>query len=74
MPLPFTGITSTFAETDPHVGDTKTLMTCGSDREASPGSNEVMIWTENSNETPGGNGLSGPLALWWRSLYRMGIK
>jgi hypothetical protein len=51
----FTGITSTFAETDPHVGDYEDAYDMWLNGEASPGSNEVMIWNENYNQTPGGN-------------------
>ena len=51
----FSTLTSSFAETDPHVGDYEDAYDMWLNGVASSGSNEVMIWNENYNQTPAGS-------------------
>ncbi len=49
----FSKITSTFAETDPHVGIYEDAYDMWINGEATSSSTEVMIWTENFHQVPG---------------------
>jgi Glycosyl hydrolase family 12 len=51
----FSTLTSSFAETDPHVGIYEDAYDMWLNGVASSGSNEVMIWNENYNQVPGGS-------------------
>jgi len=51
----FNTITSTFAATSPHVGIYNVAYDIWLNGVASPGCTEVMIWTENYNQVPGGS-------------------
>ena len=51
----FKSITSTFAETSPHVGIYNFAYDLWINGVASPGCTEIMIWTENFNQVPGGS-------------------
>jgi hypothetical protein len=51
----FNSITSTFAETSPHVGIYNVAYDIWTNGVASPGSTEIMIWSENFNQVPGGS-------------------
>jgi hypothetical protein len=51
----FSSITSTFAETSPHVGIYEDAYDMWLNGVASSGSTEVMIWTENFNQVPSGS-------------------
>jgi Glycosyl hydrolase family 12 len=51
----FNSITSTFAETSPHVGIYEDAYDMWLNGVASSGSTEVMIWTENFNQVPAGS-------------------
>jgi hypothetical protein len=51
----FSSITSTFSEVGPHVGDYEYAYDMWVNGVASPGSNEVMIWTDNFGQTPAGS-------------------
>jgi Glycosyl hydrolase family 12 len=51
----FSGISSTFAETSPHVGIYEDAYDIWLNGIASSGSTEVMIWTENFNQSPAGS-------------------
>jgi len=59
----FTTITSTFAETSPHVGDYEVAYDCWFNNNA----NEVMVWVDNYNQTPGGNKVASGVSLGGRS-------
>jgi hypothetical protein len=66
----FTTITATFAETSPHVGDYEVAWDCWFNNQA----NEVMIWVDNYNQTPGGSKVASSVSLggrswdvWWNS-------
>lgn len=50
----FDAITSTFAETSPHVGIYNVTYDLWLNGIAKPGCTEIMIWTENFKQTPGG--------------------
>jgi hypothetical protein len=51
----FNVITSTFAETSPHVGIYNVAYDIWINGIATSGSNELMIWTENYNQVPAGS-------------------
>jgi len=51
----FDSITSNFAETSPHVGIYNFAYDLWINGIASPGCTEIMIWTENFNQVPGGS-------------------
>lgn len=51
----FHSVTSTFAETSPHVGIYEDAYDMWLNGVASSGSTEVMIWTENFHQTPSGS-------------------
>jgi hypothetical protein len=51
----FNSITSTFAETSPHVGIYNFAYDIWINGIASPGCTEIMIWNENFNQVPGGS-------------------
>ena len=51
----FTTLTSSFAETDPHVGIYEDAYDMWLNGIATRTSNEVMIWNENYHQTPGGS-------------------
>jgi hypothetical protein len=51
----FKSITSTFAETDPHVGIYEDAYDMWLNGVSSSGSTEVMIWTNNFHQVPGGS-------------------
>jgi hypothetical protein len=48
-------ITSSFAETSPHVGTYNVAYDIWINGIATPGCTEIMIWTENFNQVPGGS-------------------
>jgi hypothetical protein len=50
----FGSITSTFAETSPHVGIYNVAYDLWINGIAKPGCTEIMIWTENFKQVPGG--------------------
>jgi hypothetical protein len=50
----FESITSSFAETSPHVGIYNVGYDIWINGIAKPGCTEIMIWTENFNQVPGG--------------------
>ena len=50
----YESITSRFAETSPHVGIYNVAYDIWINGVASAGSTEIMIWTENFNQVPGG--------------------
>ena len=50
----FGAITSTFAETSPHLGIYNVAYDIRLNGIASPGCTEIMIWTENFHQVPGG--------------------
>ncbi len=50
----FESLTSTFAATSPHVGIYNVAYDIWINGVASPGCTEIMIWTENFNQVPGG--------------------
>jgi len=50
----FDSLTSRFAETSPHVGVYNVAYDLWINGIASPGCTEIMIWTENFKQTPGG--------------------
>ena len=51
----FKTITSTFAETSPHVGIYDVAYDIWTNGVATPGCTEFMIWNENYKQTPGGS-------------------
>lgn len=51
----FTVLTSTFAATSPHVGIYNVSYDLWIDGIAAPGGAELMIWTENFDQVPGGD-------------------
>ncbi len=51
----FNSITSTFAETSPHVGIYNFAYDIWINGIATPGCTEIMIWNENFNQVPGGS-------------------
>jgi hypothetical protein len=51
----FNSVTSAFAETSPHVGIYNFAYDIWINGIASPGCTEIMIWTENFNQVPGGS-------------------
>ena len=51
----FTTITSTFAETSPHVGIYNVAYDIWINGIATPGCTEIMIWNENFNQVPAGS-------------------
>lgn len=51
----FSSITSTFAETSPHVGIYNFAYDIWINGITSPGCTEIMIWSENFNQVPGGS-------------------
>jgi hypothetical protein len=51
----FNSIRSTFAETSPHVGIYNFAYDIWINGIASPGCTEIMIWSENFNQVPGGS-------------------
>jgi hypothetical protein len=51
----FNAITSTFAESSPHVGIYNVAYDIWTNGVATSGSTEFMIWTENYNQVPAGN-------------------
>jgi hypothetical protein len=51
----FNAITSTFAETSPHVGIYDVAYDIWTNGVATSGSTEFMIWTENYNQAPSGS-------------------
>jgi hypothetical protein len=51
----FSAITSTFAASSPHLGIYNVAYDVWLDGVASPGSTEIMIWTENYNQVPAGD-------------------
>ena len=56
MPIAsYATITSTFAETSPHVGIYNVAFDIWANGIAVPGCNEIMLWTENFNQVPGGS-------------------
>ncbi len=66
----FHAITSTFAETSPHVGDYEVAYDIWLNKQA----NEVMIWVDNYNQTPAGKKVASSVSLggrtydvWWSS-------
>jgi hypothetical protein len=50
----FDSITSTFSETSPHIGIYNVAYDIWLNGVATPGCTELMIWTENFNQVPGG--------------------
>ena len=50
----FTSLTSTFAETSPSVGIYNVAYDLWLNGIATPGCTEIMIWTKNSKQVPGG--------------------
>jgi hypothetical protein len=65
----FTSITSTFAETSPHVGiyeDAYDIFV-NSNTLVGPGTTEIMIWVDNQNQTPAGSKVSSAVTLDGRS-------
>jgi hypothetical protein len=54
----FSTLTSSFAETDPHVGIYEDAYDMWLNGIATSGSNEVMIWNEDHNQVPGGSALA----------------
>jgi hypothetical protein len=54
----FRSISSTFAETSPHVGIYEDAYDIWLNGVASSGSTEVMIWTENHGQVPSGSDLA----------------
>ncbi len=50
----FASLTSTFAETSPHVGIYNVAYDIWINGIAKPGCTEIMIWTENFKQVPGG--------------------
>jgi hypothetical protein len=58
----FSTLTSSFAETDPHVGDYEDAYDIWLDGEATVASHELMIWNENNGQTPAGS-LQGTVSL-----------
>ncbi len=50
----FDSITSTFAETSPHIGIYNVAFDIWINGIATPGCAEIMIWTENFHQVPGG--------------------
>ncbi len=50
----FESLTSTFAETSPHVGIYNVAYDLWINGIAKPGCTEIMIWTENFKQVPGG--------------------
>ena len=54
----FHSISSTFAETSPHVGIYEDAYDIWINGVANPGSTEVMIWTENHGQVPPGASLA----------------
>ena len=50
----FESISSSFAETSPHVGIYNVAYDSWLNGIATPGCTEIMIWTENFNQVPGG--------------------
>jgi hypothetical protein len=50
----FDSITSTFAESSPHVGIYNVAYDIWINGIAKPGCTEIMIWTDNFHQTPGG--------------------
>lgn len=66
----FSAITSTFSEVSPHVGDYEVAY----DIWLNDQKNEVMIWVDNYNQTPGGTKVASNVTLgprtydvWWDS-------
>ncbi|HLK35967.1 MAG TPA: hypothetical protein VKU41_04390 [Polyangiaceae bacterium] len=59
----FSAITATFTETSPHVGDYEVAWDCWFNDNA----NELMIWVDNYNQTPGGNKVGSKVSLGGRS-------
>ncbi|HEX8791561.1 MAG TPA: hypothetical protein VF765_11470 [Polyangiaceae bacterium] len=64
----FTTISASFSETSPHVGDYEVAWDCWFNSNA----NELMIWVDNYNQTPGGSKVASGVALggrtydvWW---------
>jgi hypothetical protein len=55
----FSSITATFEETSPHVGDYEVAWDCWFNNQA----NELMIWVDNYNQTPGGNMVASAVSL-----------
>lgn len=51
----FTSVTSSFAETSPHVGVYEDAYDIWLNGIAQPGSTEIMIWNENFNQRPKGS-------------------
>jgi hypothetical protein len=51
----FNAITSTFAETSPHVGIYNVAYDIWINGVATPGCTEIMIWNENFNQVPAGS-------------------
>ena len=61
----YTAITSTFAETSPHVGiyeDAYDIFV-NSTSLVGPGTTEIMIWVENYNQAPAGSKVSSAVSL-----------
>jgi hypothetical protein len=56
----FNSITSTFAETSPHVGIYDVAFDIWINGVASSGSTEIMIWNENYNQVPSGSRAATP--------------
>jgi hypothetical protein len=56
----FNSITSTFAETSPHVGIYDVAFDIWINGVATSGSTEIMIWNENYNQVPSGNRAATP--------------
>jgi hypothetical protein len=59
----FHTITATFQETSPHVGDYEVAWDCWFNNQA----NELMIWVDNYNQTPGGTKVASNVSLGGRS-------
>jgi hypothetical protein len=59
----FHTITATFDETSPHVGDYEVAWDCWFNNQ----DNELMIWVDNYNQTPGGNKIASDVQVAGRS-------
>jgi hypothetical protein len=59
----FHGITATFEETSPHVGDYEVAWDCWFNDQA----NELMIWVDDFNQTPGGSKVESNVMLGGRA-------
>ena len=71
----FTSIIATFEETSPHVGDYEVAFDCWFNQTKTT-SNELMIWVDNYNQTPGGRQVASNVSLSGRTwdVYWSGSK